>query len=305
MQNAQKPSKALRIKYNTDYSKDNIFAAWARILQSIWREEKGFPKGKEKYGNYLDFDFAKKHRVNFLTSKIKELVKAEVANKGKVIQEPRIWDNLLSSQPMAFNLFGEMKAAPSRYTGVFDDLLSERNINKITAVEFEYSPGRRNLKYTGDNSAFDVFVTYRNESGQNGFLGIEVKYAEHMNDRASTDKDRYEEIARESGLFNLSKLDQLKERPVQQIWRDHLLALSLFKVNSDYDVGDFIFLYPKDNNKCATAIELYQSMTKKYVDHHLKPITLEQFMEVLKKHSKEKWVADFEDRYLNFNKITE
>lgn len=106
----RKPEKELRIKYHTDYSNDNVFASKARLLQSIWRTEKGYEF--EKYGNYLRIDFAKNTGRNFLTDRIWELVKKEVANKSKnrkVIQEPRIWNNLLSSQPMAFNLFGELK----------------------------------------------------------------------------------------------------------------------------------------------------------------------------------------------------
>ena len=46
-----RPTKILRKKYNTDYADKSVFAANARLLQSIWREENNIPlkrKGKVK-----------------------------------------------------------------------------------------------------------------------------------------------------------------------------------------------------------------------------------------------------------------
>src|SRR6056297_2169548 len=103
-----KPKKELRIKYHTDYADQSEFSSKARLLQSIWRAEKGFDF--EKYGNFIPIDFAKETGANYLTDSIFEIVKDEVKNAknvGKVISEPRIWNNLLSSQPLAFNLFAE------------------------------------------------------------------------------------------------------------------------------------------------------------------------------------------------------
>ena len=41
-----KPSKDERIKYKVDYPNDTAFSAYARLLQSKWRDSKGFPEGK-------------------------------------------------------------------------------------------------------------------------------------------------------------------------------------------------------------------------------------------------------------------
>lgn len=156
-----KPNKQLRIKYHTDYLDQSDFSSKARLLQSIWRTEKGYDF--EKYGNFLKEDFAKQTGANYLTDSIFKIVKNEVENaktKGKVISEPRIWNNLLSSQPLAFNLFGELKLNGLLATKVFQKLYPDLKIEKVTNIEFEYSPGRKDLKYTGDSSAFDVFIEY-------------------------------------------------------------------------------------------------------------------------------------------------
>ena len=298
-----KPSKELRVKYHTDYSDKNQFASNARLLQSIWREEKGYKF--VKYGNFLEEEFAKQSGVNFLTKEIFEIVKEEVKNKhieGKVISEPRIWNNLLSSQPLAFNLFGQLKLDLSLATKVFASLYSERKIKEVTAIKFEHSPGRRSLKYTGDSSAFDVFVEYKNTSDQDCFLGIEVKYAEDLSDKPATHKESYVSVSEKANIFDLSMLNMLKEKPIQQIWRDHLLALSLFITNKDYYKGDFIYLYPSDNNNCVEGIKQYQSTFTKE-ENFFKPLTIEYLVEIIKTNCSKEWIIDFEDRYLNFEKI--
>jgi hypothetical protein len=294
----------LKKKFNTNYKDTTQFAEKARLLQSIWRIEKGYDF--EKYGNFLELEFAKKTGANFLTKNIFEIVKQEVKNKqkeGKVIQEPRIWNNLLSSQPLAFNLFGELKPNNGTATKVFQHLFPERKILKVTVIKFEHSPGRKNPKYTGDSSAFDVFVEYENETKENGFFGIEVKYAEDLNDKPSSHKSAYENISKESKIFDMENLPKLKTKPIQQIWRDHLLTLSLFITNNDYSTGDFIYLYPKDNKNCVEAIEKYQETFNPLVESFFKPLTIERLTEVIKLYCKEKWINDFEDRYLKFEKI--
>jgi hypothetical protein len=204
---------------------------------------------------------------------------------------------------LAFNLFGELKLNSLLATTVFQELYPDLEINNITKVEFEHSPGRRDLKYTNDSSAFDVFIEYVNTTGQLSFLGIEVKYAEHLKDNPSSHKERYEEISKESGFFNLSQLENLKKRPIQQIWRDHLLTLSLFISNKDYFRGDFIYLFPSENLECVNAIEKYKQTFIPNKETYFKPLTIEKIVQILKENSTENWIIELEKRYLKFINI--
>jgi len=299
-----KPSKELRKKYETDYNDRTDFASRARLLQSIWRAEKGY--GFDTYGNFLELNFAKETGANFLTKKTFEFVKEEVQNKHndrKVIKEPRIWNNLLSSQPLAFNVFGELKLDLKLATSTFKALYPERKIENVTAIEFEYSPERKSLKYTGDSSAFDVFVVYENKLAENCFFGIEVKYAENLFDEPATHKKTYEEISIQSEIFNMTMLDKLKEKPIQQIWRDHLLVLSMFIKNKDYKTGDFIYLYPSENENCKSGIEHYSQTFANSKESYFKPLTLEKLIGTIKSFCSNKWINEFENRYLKFEKI--
>ena len=80
--------------------------------------------------------------------------------------EPRIWNNLLSSQPLCFNLFGELYYDLDLATKFFKKLFPDR-VSFVTKIDFEYS-SRRNKP---NNSAFDVDVEYLYK-GAKYFFGI-------------------------------------------------------------------------------------------------------------------------------------
>jgi len=313
----KRPSKEVLEKYRVNVKSDSSFRANARSLQSIWRIEnfKDALIGKDDrnlrdLGNMLPLKFAQEgdNRPNFLNEGITKIVMKAI-DESKItrakIMEPRIWNNLLSSQPLCFNLFAELSINLNLAKEVFSRVFKVE-ITKVEKIEFEYSPGRSDLRYSNDRSAFDVFIDYESPEGK-AFIGIEVKYSEALKDKPSSHKMRYEEITQNSMIFRDGVIDQLKRKPLQQIWRDHLLALSLYKENSDYKKGLFVYLYPQDNIECYQAIKGYintfREPTVEFSGFY--PVTLESFVRTLKTLGIEddKWVRDFEDRYLNFAKL--
>lgn len=301
-----RPDKKHLDKFCAFHKSDTEFTAAARLKQSVWRDRKGFKNPKDKLGNYLDPDFAKTSKSNFLTDKIKTLVQYEVYlshQNNKLISEPRIWENLLSSQPLAFNLFGELHFDLKLATKFFKKRYPA-SVAEVTKVLFEHSPSRGNLEYTGDHSAFDVFIEFLSQDKQKGFIGIEVKYAENMSDsKESCDRifkdhgTRYVELSRKFKIFKDGAFDHLKNSPLQQVWRDHLLAISTLR---DYDQGFFVFLYPKDNNDCERVVADYcQYLIPDSTKCQFIPETLETYINVLSKCSKADWINEFTTRYLD------
>ena len=310
----KKPSKELLQKYHVDYRSDTVFSSQARLLQSIWREdhlqlkEMGAYREESYLGNYLPLEKAKNEGLNFLSKTIFKTVKEAIQQKEvqSMIMPPRIWFNMLSSQPLCFNLFAELKQNLTLATKLFSTMFPNR-VREVMDMRFEFSPGRNDMKYTNDRSAFDIFFTYKSQDNKQGFIGIEVKYAEHMRDKASSHKERYEQIMEGSGIFNHNQLEKLKKKPIQQIWRDHLLALSMYKINDDYDEGMFVLLYPENNRQCASAVDKYKEtfLLDDDLVNGFYPHTLEEVVAILKEHCPEQWIIDFEDRYLNFSKIAQ
>jgi hypothetical protein len=93
---------------------DTDFKAYGRLLQSQWREKHDYPIGKSQngtqYGNYVEEDFAKKTGCTFLTEKVWKIAQLELEKAkitGAFYQENRFISNLLTSQSMCFNIFGE------------------------------------------------------------------------------------------------------------------------------------------------------------------------------------------------------
>lgn len=297
---------------------DNRYQAYYRYRQSLWRESNNIPvKKSEKqsdndvYGNYTSDP-----KANFMTDGIRSLVNHELAPENKrdrLIEETRLRSNLLSSQPLCFNLFGELKLNLNKALQFFNTLY-DNYFKSIDKIEFEYNPARRDPRLTGDRSAFDVFVEYTSVAGNKGFIGIEVKYSETLNEGADsvndilnkqfcneprTRRDRYRELS--YGLFTVSSYGELEQLPTFQIWRDHLLAVSMCKAYPDiYNEGVFIFLAPYSNKKCRDGVKRYKDFLLKPegVDSHFCHAWLEEYIETLDKVFNEDWTKEMKVRYL-------
>lgn len=298
---------------------DNRYQAYYRYMQSIWRGSHNISVKKsdgqsdnDVYGNYTSDPEA-----NFMTDGIRSLVNHELApgNKGdRLIEETRLRSNLLSSQPLCFNLFGELRLNLKKALQFFNTLY-DNYFKSIDRIEFEYNPARRDPRLTGDRSAFDVFVEYTSVVGRKGFIGIEVKYSETLNEGADTvedilnkqfcneprtRRDRYRELSK--GLFAETSCEELEQLPAFQIWRDHLLAVSMCKAFPEkYDEGVFLFLAPYSNKNCRDGVVKYKNLLlnpEVSLDSHFCYAWLEEYIETLDKVFGEDWTKDMKTRYL-------
>ena len=188
-------------------------------------------------GSRLPMPWAQESLANYIAENIQDVVRSEVLDpaksKGKFYGKPRIFNDLLSSQPICFNLFGELTLDLPLATSVMKKL-TEGKVENVTRIEFEWSPCRGDLIYTGDRFAFDVYVEFLTTANTKRFLGTEVKYHENPIGKASPDKERYDEIAGSMDCFDSNRVDELRAQPIQQIWRDHILA-GVHKIKNKFD----------------------------------------------------------------------
>ena len=63
---------------------------------------------------------------------------------GAMLDQERLWTNMLSSQPLCFNLCGGMKLDAAKATLCFPHLFPEY-VATVEGIYFEHSPGRGNL----------------------------------------------------------------------------------------------------------------------------------------------------------------
>jgi hypothetical protein len=83
------------------------FMRATRLRQVVWREKQGFPVGVHRgkpLGSRLEMPGAAEHLWNYLSDGIRKTVRVAVADRNKFIKRPRIYEDLLSSQPLCFAL---------------------------------------------------------------------------------------------------------------------------------------------------------------------------------------------------------
>lgn len=290
-------TKDILVEHQALIGRDNEFQREARLRQALWREARGLPIGLHKgkpLGSRLAMPFAQDTLANYFTENIKNVVRAEVQKKEKLYWEPRVYDDLLSSQPLCFNLFGELQHDLDLATAVFQHLLGEQV--RVTGIEFEHSPGRGERRFTHDGSALDVFVQYDFDGGV-GFVGIEVKYVEDLERDEAQYRKRYDEVTRQMGIFEPSALSQLRVRPLEQFWRDHLLVGSmLLDRESGFERGMFAVLYPKGNTVIESAVTKYRSCLLDAST--FTSWTLEQVLDAVVHAGAAGWATQVRERYL-------
>lgn len=289
------------VRFADEPKKERAYQQYLRLGQALWRVGQGLPEGgsaRRRQGAWIP----KSHGThNFVSDAAWEAAQAALADAEKLVDHERLHTNLVSSQPLAFNLFGDLKVDLDLASRVLSRMIQRPIV--VSGIEFEYSPGRGDLRFTCDRSAFDVYVEYT--TGQErGFLGIEVKYQEDLTPRQPKNhyRPRYSEITADIGCFTEGAERRLKTPPLEQLWRDHLLACSLLlDQQSAFDEGSFVVLFPSINDSCRSAVVEYAellSSTQTFCSW-----TLEFFVEALQAECDQPWVTHLKHRYLGFECI--
>ena len=256
-----------------------------RLLQSWYRETQlhvapGRSASGRLVGSMLDVDAAvARPDLNFLDADIAAYVDQrvpEILAAGGTVDADRLRRNLLSSQPLCFNLFGALRAAPAAAARVLADVL-HLPIAEVEEITVEYAPlpARDHL---GDRTAFDALVTYRTTDGARGFVGVETKYTEPFSPTVYTagHNPRYAAWTTPEHGFRQDGVAKLERKEVNQLWRNAMLAVSLRSVE-EYDHGHVAVLAGDGDKGAAKALGLLtRELTEP--DHLVRSATLEHLV---------------------------
>ena len=313
-----------------EYKGDSRFVAKCRKLQSIYRYEIGeeiLPYTDRNgnlhyYGNYISNGENPKEGCwkNFLTEYAFNYAKYRVEHKEKyeTIEGNRLFHNLLSSQPMAFNLFCPLRQmreeSPETVTTVIKAASPDYSIYKVTDVELEFIP--ENYKeLTGDKTAMDTIIRFVDTNGKEGFIAVETKYSENLGTNVAYDKDEYgEKIPRAKSIEAVRELKCFKpdveeqiiigKKGLTQIYRNFLLSerYGFYEGIQSYS----IILAPKEHPTTNNELESLTNVLRDEYKNKIKKIDLENFVNIIINNSPNEYRAVFErfyDRYLNFDKL--
>lgn len=308
------PPKVLRA-HRVDEPYDNRFRSCARLLQALWRERYALPIGmftsrgaKRRIGSLIAEGAADEGR-NFLTPKIAEVARLETAfqEPGAMIDRGRLFANLLSSQPMCINVFAPARLDLELAAKIVRAMVPNIDLKAVVEVRFEHSPGRLDESLTGDRSAFDVAFIYERGDGKLGLVGIEVKYSETGQEgQAGELNPRYDTLARVSGLYKEPDHALLRVNPLQQLFREHLLAQAAL-LRGDFAESYFVLIAPRHNGLVQRAAKLYSSFLAKpgKMQAPFINIELEHVIEAFGWAGEEVHALDLFERYVDWLQIDE
>jgi hypothetical protein len=295
----------------------DAFTARCRLLQSWYRVEMlgqecgPWRRGAQPVGSSL-VD-GESTGANFISETAFEYAKQRVADKAEnhdlTIEEFRLFNNMLSSQPMCFNLFAEFRAAVQETrpdaTKVLAAIFSSSLIKSVTDVIVEMIP-TPTKNYINDKTAFDAAIFYTDPNGQPGLASIETKYTDKLGKNPASKPDVQFELVRRLGVFTADALAHYEERGgFDQIVRNLLLTIAYAEKHGLATAANYVLAPSADVETPERIAELQSRLTEPYRDK-IEWLPLEQVVE-RGQTADALWAADhlkqFYRRYLDFTPI--
>lgn len=282
---------------------DIAWTAGCRWMQSRWcHEQLGFPAGERrarpgsrKVASMLPLE--SDPALNLMSPGALEaaIERLSVGSGAGIVAKDRLYRNLLSSQPMCFNLFGPFVEDPSGLLRWVRSLDSD--CVEVTGVRFEWAPDPAGHFRGG--SAFDAMVDYVTASGRR-FLGVECKYAEDLSKNRIRVREPYIEFTRDSGHWMEGAERRLDVRNLRQFWLNTLLVQSLVDREDTYEAGSCVVMACAADRSAGLATYRVRSELAD-PDRWLKWSPYESIIGTL--DPGEQWVSDFTARYLDFGRV--
>ncbi|WP_372800874.1 hypothetical protein [Lutibacter sp.] len=212
--------------------------------------------------------------ANFLSTNTFKIVQQTLAERtekdGGKIEETRLFNNLLSSQPLCFNFFAELEYNKQLGLQILQSWWPD--ITKLNKVLFEYSPKNN---YTKDGSAFDIAFDVQ-FGDKKGFIGLECKYTDTFSykpqqkgavfygDIGNKNFETFTEV------FNLNKkafksdyFDFVRSKKYNQLFRNQLMAEAMLN-NKDFEIiKTGLFCFERDNDAISSGKEFQSMLTLK------------------------------------------
>ena len=287
---------------------DSAFTAQMRLHQSWYRATAlNVPCGTgptstshSHYGNMLRPEDGARG-LNFVSSDVAEVAKERVAAGGGAVEPFRLFHNMLSSQPMCFNIFGPL-IGDLRLATCLVGMLLPGEVAEVTAVHIEYGP-QPAPEYLDDRTAFDAFIEYRRPDGGRVALGIETKLTEPFSQR-HYDKQAYRRWMKSPrSPWRANVADSVADVEHNQLWRDHLLAVAVRDhPGSPYvDCKLMLVRHPEDRD-CRRVVEGYRQLLvpgdQTFIDLPLDEL-LERWEAAGAGAHHDSWLSELRRRYLD------
>ena len=303
---------------SSDAKKIKEFTEKCRELQSRFREDIHQPMGvgpqkssKNRQPNMITD--GETTGMNFVNDYTFQYAKRRVENKQKneTIDEYRLFNNLLSSQPMAFNLFCpfmEMleKGKEKEVSTIFKMIFPDKGIITVTEVGLEFL--HTDIKnYLNDKTAMDAIIRYIDNEGMKSFVAIETKYTDVLGTNSASKTMLHKEWIKRIGMFKTeSEIELLNDKkPIGQIYRNFLLT-ECYGVLEGANKYYSVVLAPDQHPTTIEEVTSIRDELKPDYQDKISSISLEYFIEQTLKACPLEELSVFYyfyNRYLDFTKL--
>lgn len=267
------------MELGSQYKSDDSFKAAARKHQSKYRAEV-LQVNYEDYGNRLNENDAKA-LLNYYD---KLNVRSTLRNRYPSYSKKRDAD-MLRSEHIPFNLLAPLDTDRLTANKI---ICSSFGVDcaSILSIDIEFAPDPKN-EYLNDGTAFDTYIKILKPDGKSCGMGIEVKYTEQAYKIGVTEKmnidnngSLYWKTARSSNAFIDPNGAIFGSDPLRQIWRNHLLGLSMIQ-HGDIDEFYSITLFPDGNEHFHNELRNYTALLKDDEKEHVIGCTFEKFISAI------------------------
>ncbi|MBV9953146.1 MAG: hypothetical protein JO291_14430 [Acidimicrobiia bacterium] len=247
------------------------FRRAVRFHNATWREANGFPIGTHRtrpgvpprlVGSQLDRDFAKETGATFLTDRARAAGRArsELVEPHQRFDRQLFWADLLSSEALAVNLFGDLHADLARADRAVHAWWPDAP-GRVSEVRFSHSPGRFDPAYSNSLRSFDAMFVLDLDDGTQGAIAVDVTYREVANREGvkPTHLPRFTEIHDRSAAFVPGAVDALSQSLLAVMWLEHILLLSMLQhASGNWTWGRYVVVHPEGNLDSVQRIDEYR-----------------------------------------------
>lgn len=308
-------SRPTPLDLGPQYSEDDRFTRRMRLHQSWWRANVlrvPFGQGPHatslsKHGNMLTPDDGARG-LNFITPEIAAHAIGRQKEFPRGIKRHRLLCNMLSSQPMCFNLFGPAAIDPSVALSFACALYGGRSLSRVVRVILEHEPQPR-AEHLADSTSFDAVLELEDSQGELGFLAFETKLTEPFS------KDRYpitsgsayqRWIDHERAPWRAPSKSSLESVEVNQLFRDHALAVAaLHRASSPYRFAALAVVRHAGDTTCADSVAAYRKLVRVDADVPLLDLPLDEVVRRLRPvvagTTWASWLEVFNRRYVDLS----
>ncbi len=197
----------------------------------------------------------------------REKVAEKRINPDLTIDEHRLFNNMLSSQPMCFNLLADVRfALQANWPGtthLLAAMFAESRMARIKSVDVEMIP-RPVSAYVDDKTAFDALILFDDKHGNQGMAAIETKYTDKLGGNIASKQDRKFALAANLQLLTKEGTSWYRERGFDQIARNLLLTLAFAHRHGIHTASNYVLGPINDVQTPRMVADLNAHLTPAY-----------------------------------------